>query len=296
MEGFCLVAATERPLYIPQTKKIQLDHLPQYGLCWQAHHSTGVPTLYSWTENGVNKVIPNNAPHQTIQTTMTGLGVPFIPDPQRATTVALVAQPEVLPSCSLCKMHIKDEEGLVKYNEQTFHTNCCMELLALTGRTTRMTLLKQPEEWQVAHYNIIPMISLKIEQNNKLRKEFITATLVENTTGFPIPGGLIDGFKVEYNPAVTDYTFQSLKLGRMGVAKNALQRAGMGIVGRQFCVEFKLGETTIRTYPFNMVSNIHSMPDKFKDRRHELHHRRSYRKRDMVKFYIEELQRMSETQ
>jgi hypothetical protein len=134
------------------------------------------------------------------------------------------------------------------------------------------SVTKQPEQWQIAHYNVFPPPELTIE--TKLSKnERIHASLVEAESGIVLPHAFTKGTQHAYLPGSKTYVFSGLKLSRLNLIQIDLEEKDLPKKGCNFCIQFSIGTFTCKTSSFKIATTYQDLPA-------EEHKKRPYKRAD----------------
>jgi len=127
------------------------------------------------------------------------------------------------------------------------------------SQTVVAAVTKEPEHWQIAHYNIHPPPEVTIYAalaNN----ERIYAVLVDSETSRPLPHALVKGNQHAYLSGTKTYIFSGLKLARLNVIQNDLEAEELPKKGGNFCIQFTVGNFTCKTTPFKIATTYQDLP------------------------------------
>jgi len=121
------------------------------------------------------------------------------------------------------------------------------------------SVTKQPEQWQIAHYNVFPPPEITIETKLS-NNERIHATLIEAETGFVLQHAFTKGTQHAYLPGSKTYAFSGLKLSRLNLIQIDLEEKNLPKKGCNFCIQFSIGSFTRRTNSFKIATTYQDLP------------------------------------
>lgn len=120
----------------------------------------------------------------------------------------------------------------------------------------------QPKLYQIVNYNIYP--SPEVEFSRTFNEPVtVQSSLIykdENGNTIDIPEGFTNGDVQVLKVGQTRVSFPALHLNRMTPIKNAVQQGG-GSLGHNFCVIFKIGDVSLASNPFKLVSACNQIPE-----------------------------------
>jgi len=154
-----------------------------------------------------------------------------------------------------------EEPKLDGYNE--LQTNASLALADLPYSFS-LQVVTQPVGYQIANYNIHPPPALSLDRS-LLQNITIHAQLVEIEKKAVVDGGFQTGDVRVLRAGHTTLYFTGLKLNKMGPIKTELHFRDYKRIPTNFCIQFKIGNRTIYSDPFKLVSSCAQLPQDVRD-------------------------------
>jgi len=143
------------------------------------------------------------------------------------------------------------------------HTSASLALADLPYSHS-LQVVTQPVNYQIANYNIHPPPALAVDRAITTNIT-IHAQLVENDKRTIVDGGFQSGDVRVLRAGHTTLYFTGLKLNKMGPIKTELHFRDYKRIPTNFCIQFKIGNRTIFSEPFKLVSSCAQLPQEVRD-------------------------------